>query len=224
MPYDHIPYDDEVKSLLEGSGIDVPCELNLDGYVASAMRDFEKRTGYKPFLMDESFVDRFYDPPRPSSSGQTLFLDAGLIEVESVTVGYAGPGTGTELIKDQDFFLQDYNAAAEERPYEMIEFSRTVLSRSDFYYVRPVVGATKSIKVSGKWGYWSTIPDDVYKALIRGAASLALTDLKQGLASGLVEYAEDDVKERYSVELIQKLGDGYEAFANRVIKNYKFVS
>lgn len=224
MTYTEFPADEDIKGFLADQEYATPCNLSYEGYADAAKREFERRTGRIPFLKDSVNVERFYDPPVPSAHGQFLALDAGLLEVSSVMVGVSTTNPGVVLTQGSDYVLHDYNAPVEGRPYERIQFVSSISNRFLYQSSPHIGGSPRSIKVTGKWGYSATVPDDVYFAVLRLGVSLALMDLKEALAGDLVEWAEGDTRERLSIELIQKLGAGMTAYVDRVVSRYLFIT
>jgi hypothetical protein len=108
-----------------------------------------------------------------------LPLRAGLVSQAAITSVVASSRT---LTSGTDYRLAPLNAQANKRPYSRIEF--TV----------PVYGQASSIVVTARWGAFAALPQEVFNAIRRQAASdLAIDRSTGGLASGIVQLKDDDV-------------------------------
>ncbi len=220
MNYTAYPDGNDVIELLKSAEIDA-CGMDLSVYADDAVAIWEQETGYKPFFQtSEADVDFYFDPPGPNRRHETrggaklLELARGFVSIASVTVGITpDDAVGEELTAGDDYRLLPYNAVADSVPYTAIEFT---VNRW---------GPPRSIKVSGLPGYCATeIPADAWNAIRKLAASLASTAIKEGLSQGMIEFSEDDVKERYSIELIAKFGSTWNNEARRVMRRYTLMT
>lgn len=221
--HDSFPNDQDIQAFAQSTGADLPCSYDFTGLGDLAQREFERRTSRIPFLKDSSDVDRFFDPPIAGSHGQFIYLDAGLLELTSITIGYIGVGTGTVLNEGADFVLHDYNAPAEGRPWEKIQLTTTLNWRAYNEASPNFSGRARSLKVTGKWGYSTTVPEDVYQACLRLGASFAFKDIREGLAGGPTSWTEGSVSEKIDANLLSSLGVTMESYANRVISRYRVI-
>ena len=128
---------------------DAVMQNEIDGVVA----DWERLTGYTPFLGETQDATRYYDPPAWSGTPDQIDLRNGYISVTSVTAGVTPDSAGTVLTVNEDYWLLPDAAPSDNRPYTRIAFS--VLQG----------GPRRSIKVIGKRGYCSTIAEDVWNAV-----------------------------------------------------------
>ncbi len=159
------PTRDDLAAFFEGQGLAMPSDVG-EMEIAGAVRLFEEKTGYVPFLAEETAQDYFYSPPE---YGNTLELRAGFVEVEEVAVGLTDADqTGTVLTVLQDYSLAPYNASQASKPYTRIEFSTGFR------------GGARSIRVKGKKGYSSQVPSDVWNAILRAAAAESLPAMVAG--------------------------------------------
>ncbi len=163
----------------------------LNAHVLGARQEFERRTGYEPFLAvadplppdPSTATTRYYDPPGPHvrrgygnysevGGGRILQLDNGLIDCTSITAGMSDVWQGSLLVVNTDYWLKPTNAAAAGRPYEWIEF------RS------PRWGTGRSIVVTGHFGYGYTIPDDAWLAVLMRAGLIGLPSIAAVTSGG----------------------------------------
>lgn len=214
MPYSSYPVGDDVKSLMEASGIEVSSSFNFDIYAEEAAEAWERETRYRPFLAGDS-TSYYYDPPGPNAHSQVrggsrlLFLERGFTSITEVKNAItASDPAGTTLTEGEDYRLLPYNAEADGVPYTSIEFIATQY------------GLPASIKVTGIPGYCTELSASVWNAVCKLAAASVARAFKEGLAQGLIEYKEDDVTERGSIELVQKAGDSWHAEAMRVARQF----
>lgn len=190
--------EDYIRSLgvINPRTVDEALALMRLGQKADAIRpDWESRTAYTPFLKDVSDVTRYYDPPGPEQDGarrgggRSLQLNAGLVTLTSLTVGYTPTAAGQVLTNGADFDLTDagggYNAAAEDRPYECVEFRYRQF------------GAPRSIKIVGKWGYSAAIPGDAWDAMLKYGAYLSFEELTLQISRGLFSRRNLNSEVRY---------------------------
>lgn len=212
---------EDVKKLFDANGIeyDEAC-VDFEVYVLEAIAFWNKETGYNPFLAAEfaspdDYPTYTYDPPGPNlkgnsrGGGRLLFLGRGFIAVTEVRTGITPDDTeGTLRTVGTDYRLKPYNAVNDSVPYTSIEFTY------------PVSGQPASVSVKGRPGYCSELPDDVWSALRNLAAAAAAEAIREELSQSPIEWSEDDVKERGTVELVQKFGTSWKAAGMRTLHRY----
>jgi len=181
------PTFSDLKTYLQGiDGAIVPSDARLGELVAAAIKEWEARSGWLPFLKDAADQTRFYNPPRCSNDGVVLDLGRGLLVITSLTVGCEWDGTGgTALTLGQDFIMQPYDGGTDEKPWTGIRF------RSTQY------GGAKSLKIVGKFGYLTDCPADVAGAIKGRAAAIGFKDSAQGVIG---QIKQGPVEFDYSVE------------------------
>ncbi|OFX13605.1 MAG: hypothetical protein A2W00_04460 [Candidatus Eisenbacteria bacterium RBG_16_71_46] len=197
------PTSDDLKQYIESLGVINPTKfddavalMRLDVKAPAAWSDWEKRTGWKPFLKDAADVTRWFDPPGPNregvsrGGGRLLRLEAGLLTLTSLTTHLSvSEPDGTALTVNEHFWLTDaggdYNADAEGRPWEIVQFS------SNQY------GPPRSIRIIGRWGRAETIPDDAWEAVRQYGAYLAYQELSLNISRGLFSHRDLNTEIRY---------------------------
>lgn len=158
----------------------------LQSYVQASIDEFEQRTGFLPFLAGTRDQDgnrvttpttttRYYTPSGPERNhhtfgtavvrggGRMIEIDGGLLQVDSITTGLTydetgAPANGTARVVHRDCTLRPENALQMGQPYEIIEF------------YAPLYGMARSIRITGLFGYCSRLPEDVWQAILGGAA------------------------------------------------------
>lgn len=153
------PIASDVQALLTGTGL-VSGSPTVTAELASAIAEFERLTGWRPFLAESVAATYRFDPP---AWGSRLWLPCGFATITGVSVGVSHDSAGTALTVDEDYRTLPENAAAMVRPFTGIEF-----------YVS-CAGGSGSVRITGKRGFATTVPDDAWLAIAQRAASLALT-------------------------------------------------
>lgn len=153
------PIASDVQALLTATGL-VSGTPTVTAELASAIAEFERLTGWRPFLAEGTDATYRFDPPE---WGSKLWLPCGFATITGVTVGVSHDSVGTALTVDEDYRTLPENAAASGRPFDGIEF-----------YVS-CAGGPGSVRIAGKRGFSTTVPDDAWLAIAQRAASLAMT-------------------------------------------------
>jgi hypothetical protein len=206
--------------LVRGDGSSLSAVLPLQTFLDSAVAAWERRTGYQPFLAGAASA-RQLDPPGPNrgslpaltglnrGGGTRLSLDGGLAaEPTSVVVGFTSTDPGTTLTPDTQYWLGPYNALAKGNPYTWLEF------------ISPQWGAAKSVKITGQWGYSTTVPDDAWEGIMAYASWLAWPGIVGQLTGGLVEWTEQ-ATERYGPSPFKHFRDYWEGSLDRIVSRYQ---
>ena len=215
------PQDSDVQALCVSSAVTLPSGLSFAGMAQSAIDAWEHRTGYRPFLSAGVAETRSYDPPganRRTSTGFSLLgggrvldLDCGLIALTAVNIGVFAGTIGTVLLQGTDYWLEPYNAPNIGDPWQRVRFRA------------PVFGFEQSVQVVGIFGYGLSIPEEVWQAIVRLGAAIALEGVAEGLKSGAVQWQEDRVKEEMNPQLIATLGKEFRSYGESMLRRYRRV-
>lgn len=117
--------------------------------IVAASRGIDQALGRRFYPDPDATQVRFYTPEADSR----LWVD-DLVELAEVAVATAGTGSFTEVwTEDTDFVLGPLNAAADGQPYTNIE----ALPTGSFRFT---VGAPKSVRITGKFG-WAAPPAQI---------------------------------------------------------------
>ena len=213
------PTDSDVAAL--AASVPLPSGYTFTGMAAAAVDEWERRTGYRPFLGSGSAETRSFDPPGPNrrtlsgysllGGGRILDLECGLYGLTSVSIGVGPDAPGTELMLGTDFWLEPLNADVISVPWQRVRFRA------------PIFGLESSVAVVGLFGYGAAIPEDAWQAIARLGCALGLQALAEGLRLGAVKWAEENVSESYDAVLIGALGETMRAWAERVLAAYRRV-
>lgn len=189
------PQTVSVRSKLTGAGYPIDADLadrietlgvlatgdgwtfDLGAKVGAAISDFERDTGHQPFLAAASASARYFDPPRRSCR---LELDSGIAALTSLTL------SGTTLTQNEDFYLWPRNASARSEPWTVVEFAS------------PVSGEPRSIVITARWGYATTLPDAAYEAILSRSLIHCQPELALGISRGLYTMQDETFSIRYA--------------------------
>jgi len=190
------PKSADVIMLLKDLEISTPSALRLDNLLQQAIAQFERRTGWMPFLATDG--TRFFDP----DGSHNVQLDAGLLSATSVVFN------GRTLVAGNDYWLKPSNIA----PYQWIRFAQTLS------------GKPQSIVVTGSWGFSTTIPGDVYQCIIRLAALPILADHLTSVTGGAVQWSEGSASEEFGEQPLLGVFREWHDYTDLVVSAYKRVT
>ncbi len=205
MPKTSAPDSNDIEGALRSLGLFSASELSalildldLEGKAQAALARWERETGWIPFLGDTADVTRYFDPSGPNQrlpggrgGGWLMTLPNGLLSVTSIYSGFSAADVGTALVSETDYRLRPLNASVDGRPYTEIE----MLGGASW-------GLGRSVRIIGRWGYSLTVPDDAWTAILYGAVSIALPEIRERVTGGLVEWKEAEVSERYGEKFL----------------------
>lgn len=124
-------------------------DADLQAALSAASKAIERDCGRR-FWADAAATNIRYFTP---SEAWAVTID-DLVTCTSVAVDTGGTGTfGTTWTSGTHFDLSPYNAAADSEPYTRLEL-RSSATMPNY---------TRSIKITGKWG-WPAVPDDIVQA------------------------------------------------------------
>jgi hypothetical protein len=124
--------------------------LDADSELNTARNEFERMTGYLPFLTEGTASNMLYTPA--STTGYCFALPYGYTEITSVYVGGTSDDDGTLLTAETDYYLMPELG----NPYEVIYFKG--------------IRSPGTIRIVGKRGYSTEIPADAWLAVMQRAA------------------------------------------------------
>lgn len=209
----------ELQAYLEAHGFTLTVgQIALCGSaITSAIADFEKRTDRRPLLAGGSDLVKQYDPPTMRLEGcSTLFLKRDLYSLTSLVYTPTN-STSTTLVEGTDFDLVPYDGGDvdEGRGVDRIRFYTHRWSEPIAYSLR------KSLYLTGQWGTFGVLPDDVFLALLAGGAVGMGAALTYSLSGGRLSIAEKEIKEDFGVEPARNLISGWSAQFEQAIRNYR---
>ena len=168
MGKSNYPTASELDAFLTEAGFTLG-SLDTATAITAARVEFERRAGIR-MLAGAATTLRF-DPP--TNGLGRLDFPGGLAELTSAAYQPEG-GAAESWSEGIDFVLRPYDGGAEETgPFTAMELSRCWIAPIRF-------GDRRSIRVTGRWGYHTSIPEDAWLAMLARGASL--TAAQQGAA------------------------------------------
>jgi len=172
--------------------------MDMDGVMGAVSAEFERATGYLPFLSDGTSATRVFDGPE----GSILQLRAGLISLSNLTINT------TVYTENTQFVLQPTDGAARNLPYTYVDFGSgwggSGYGVGDFGFgagnqigLGYVGGGRRAISITGVWGYASTLPLDVKDALLARACVRLAPRLALQVSGGLYSERRLNSETRY---------------------------
>lgn len=195
MAYTAEPTGDDLTQFMAAAGITLPTDLlpDLDGAAAAGVRSFERQTRRK-FLAETADSVRRFDPPLSSDGILYLPVDyAAVTSIEYLPLG----GTATAWVADTDYVLLPSDAVAAGVPYDRLH----ILAQR--WYSPLVYPATGAIRITGKVGWGTEIPDDAWLAMRAIGAQHLFGVIGYANRGGLVSFKEADVQETYAADPLQ---------------------
>jgi hypothetical protein len=166
------PQVSDVEKVLTSLGVDFS-SIDIDAERLGAIAQWGLDVGYPVFKVESADSTRYFSPHECYGQG-ILSLKCGYVSITSVTVGLtATDTTGTVLTVNQDYWLEPLGG---DGPYHYLRF-----------WSLPA-GEIRSIKVIGKRGYSTDgIPDDVWLAVCKKAAAMAISNTLMGVTSSITQ-------------------------------------
>lgn len=182
------PTQADLESFLTAAGFTVGT-LDTSTAIAAGIAEFEARARRK-MLAAASASTRYFDPPAG--------LPRGLLDFEGDLATLTGvvyrpqAGTAEMLVQNTDFVLLEYNIAGapDATGYWGAEFLRRWSLPLSF-------SLRRSVEVTGRWGYGTSMPDDAWLAMVARAASLLAPSKGFSLSGGRVRTEDSGVERVY---------------------------
>lgn len=203
MPQPAWPTEAEVGAIMVSSGLAsvAPDDDDITPYLNAAIAEWERQTGFRPWLQEDDAASYYYDGP-----GSTGILDlrAGFCTVTAIATGITyDDDTGTALTANRDYILEPLGAREADRPFTQVRFLVSWTNRP------------RSIKVTGIKGFDDEIADGVWLAVAREAARLAVEDLTES-GGDVDRVKQGQVEIEYSSEsgsMLAKWGKSFQMLA-----------
>lgn len=145
---------------------------------AAAQDEWEKFTGWKPFLAGDSYTTRYYSDV---DTGGYLDFKAGAIDVQSFSI------SGQVQNFNTNYWLSPQNAIAEGEAILGIQ-----LRYGLFGY-----GLPNRFAVTARWGRVTEVPGDVWQAVQQKAASIVLTQIPN--LQSVASISQDGFSKAYDI-------------------------
>lgn len=193
-----MPTGVDLSRFIEACGLPIPNgSIDLDGAVYAATEEWEERTGYTPFFSPttDPTMTRYYAPSDIELSpngAPTLDLAAGLLGIFTFKVGVTPTYAGTSLTLGTDYRFGPVNAPSRGRPYTYVVFLSPFAIFGNIGPEYP-----DSIQIAGRWGYWTSVPEAAFRAILCGAAARLAPQLSLAVRDGASRWTEGDVSNDY---------------------------
>ena len=202
------PTPTDLTNYLSTIGVTPVAAVDEQGIIDATIAEFERRTGRRKYQGDSGTTAVRYTIPYPY--GQSILLEIeDCWEVTEVRSGYNGTaGTGTVLTEWTDFEFLPMQYAQRRLPVEAIRF----LNYAD---ARP-----GSVLVTGKLGVASSMPQDVFNAILAGAAAQIIIQ-QSGESGSVSEQKQGDRQVKFgsgSDSTVSRLQSEFDRAAMRWIK------
>lgn len=199
----YYPTRADLQAFLEGHGLDLAAALvaQLAPAIDGARGDFEGDVR-RVMLAPEDDATRRFDPPRTwRDNGARLFLPKDLAALTTVVYQPTGQ-TAETLTENEDYVLEPYDAPDDGYPYTCILFFRR--------WTQPIgPRMRRSLLVTGRWGFGTTIPGDAWLSICARGASRLFTHISHSETGGLLSWKDDDASEDFGVETWTRLKDSW---------------
>lgn len=215
MPYDFttVPTTTELADLLGSIGLSalatsVDADLQ-DAYIGAAVASIEKATK-RQFVAGSAGEIRYYDG---SGTGQ-LEIDE---YIDITAVEFVTFPTATEVSVTQYVEVEDQGV-----PKTRLQIYRGQPNFTTTYYPEFPEGR-RNIKVTGQFGYGSSIPKDVWLAMLYQAGSFIVDSnlIKSGGGLPMVSWQNADREERYDVSGSITVRAGWKEQIDHTIARYR---
>ncbi len=177
------PKTQDLEQFLAAGGLTITNALRaiFPHVVNAASRQFEEDCGR--VILAPSADTRRFNPP--TNRDRLLILPYDLATLTSI-VYVPVNSTSTTMTSGTDFDAEPYNASAEGKPYTQIRFFTYSWQEPLSYGVR------HSLRIAGRWGYATTVPDDVWLAVVAKAAWSAYSHINLANTSGIRTWTDGD--------------------------------
>jgi hypothetical protein len=212
MPKTANPTDLDLRDFLQAAGMlenplsDQQKLIDLVTAASAGVSEFERRTGYKPFLASSTPETRTYQGDRVNTfpDGHYLDLGTGLISASSVLVN-DNPQTVTT-----HYALEPAGANHNGKPY------------TDLRFLYGGYGYYQTISITGIFGYGLEIPDDAWLAMLELGALHAMRVSGSKLSKGAVEVRQGEVTRKYGEKgAFSAEKSEFEAHTKEVVGGYR---
>jgi len=178
------PTATDVQNVLTAAGVALGT-LDTTTAAAAGALDFERRVGRK-MLAPAGEQTRYYPPP----TNREGYLDLGRDLATCSAVAYQPEGASSEtLTLNTDYWLLPVNARSDNpaRPWTGIELARRWVESPGPEMPQSL---HRALRVTGRWGFDTSIPDDGWLAMVYRAVTLLAPQAGTALAAGRQEYEQ----------------------------------
>lgn len=199
MARENYPTGNDVAALLSDAGLTYS-GLDANSAALAGRERVESETG-RVFLAVAG--TRVFDPP----TGWNGVLDLGADLLSLTSISY----DGTAFAAGTDYRLVG------SAPHSLIRFARRWSAPLPFSLM-------DSVSIVGVWGYGTSLPEEVWQAMRAAAVLSLLPAIERGLTGGLIEWADEDTREKYGDDPLGTLAAGWQSSVDGVLSRYRRVA
>ena len=209
------PTTQDLEQFLTGGGLTLTNALRavFPHVVNAAKKQFEEDCGR--VILAPSADTRRFNPP--TNRDRLLILPYDLATLTSI-VYVPTNGTSTTFTSGTDFDPEPYNASAETKPYTQIRFYT-------YQWQEPLnYGVRNSLRIAGRWGYATTVPDDVWLAVLARSAWSAFAQINLANTSGIRTWTDGDRTVAYGFNTLAETwagSDGRGGLYGQTVSRYR---
>lgn len=174
--------------------------LDLDGFVATGIANWEQLTGYFPYIAPVGDTVIYRTPEGPGDAPQSgipgwwqfgirtyggndlLPMRKGVLSVTELRTWVDTNNVGIVLTQGRDFFLYPTTAPEYKKPFTSIKFSA------------PQWGGVNSIKITGRFGFTVGLTENDWKAILYMGGVEAIPYVENIKTGATISTQQDDVK------------------------------
>jgi hypothetical protein len=197
MPQPYAPTAADLFHFLElpGDTVSDAQRRFLEPFINAALNDFEGEAGCgRKMLAPATGVQRTFSPPTSWDGSRSELWVPDMASGGTVTVAYQPTGSTSEtLTAGTDYHLEPQSASDTGKPYTSLVFYRR-------FGLEPLSSSLlKALKVTARWGYSVTFPDDAWIAVLSRAALKMYPAGRLANTGGLLGWTHGDRKVDYGI-------------------------
>lgn len=205
------PTQTDLNSFLTAAGVTVG-SLDTATAINAGIAEFERRAR-RTMLAPAGTATRYYDPP----DNPLGILDfCGDLAVLTSIVYRPQGGSATTWAQNTDYMLLAYNAGTDGLGYWGARFRQRWFAPSTDPFSQG-----RSIEVTGRWGYGTTMAEDAWEAMILLGASLVIPSYGLSLSGGRIRTADSGVERLYGEDPIGGARAEWRRRAESAIRRYQ---
>jgi hypothetical protein len=211
--YTTLPTVTQLDDLLASAGVSgLSASVDADlrtAYIDAAVAQIQKETR-RQFVPGSAGEIRYYDGNGTGRLEIDEYID--ITAVKFVLLPQSSSTTVTEFVEVQQ----------QATPKTVLQIYRGRANYTTTYYPQFPEGRS-NIEVTGQFGYASSIPADVYVAILKMAAAQLVGDNSIASGGGLMlkSWTNADRKEDYDTSGLASQKAGWDDFAKGVIRRYR---
>lgn len=208
------PTATDLQNFLTAAGVTLGT-LDTATAVQAGIDDFERRTSRK-MLAPAGTQTRYYDPPVNRDGCLNLVRDLATL----TSVVYQPQGGSSETLTEYtDFWLRPHAAPSDDPPHPW-----TGLQLRRCWIAPPAPELRRAIRVTGRWGFGTAIPEDAWLAMVMRGAALLAPSAGEKLSTGYVSYESAGVVQFWGDEPYRGARISWTAAFNLAVRRYQRLS